>query len=126
MQTSWKANASKYVTLTALSAGLTTAAYLSFSNPAYSEAPAYAGTVEGTVQTNNHSKTTVDSSCVLHVDPATNLVFPINLSTDNEWKRLIGLGVRAVTFINMNVYVVGMYMKSEDIGELRKLDGWKV
>ncbi|KAG1114990.1 hypothetical protein G6F42_014055 [Rhizopus arrhizus] len=102
--TSWKANASKYVTLTALGAGLTTAAYLSFSNPAYSEAPAYAGTVE---------------------DPATNLVFPINLNTDNEWKRLIGLGVRAVTFINMNVYVVGMYMKSEDIGELRKLDGWK-
>lgn len=26
----------------------------------------------------------------------------------------------------MNVYVVGMYMKSEDIGELKKLDGWKV
>lgn len=61
-----------------------------------------------------------------YIDPATNLVFPINLNTDNEWKRLVGLGVRAVTFLNMNVYVVGMYMKSEDIGELKKLDGWKV
>ncbi|CEP11454.1 hypothetical protein [Parasitella parasitica] len=100
----WKSNTSKIIGLTALGASLTAAGYLAFSSPAYSEAPAYAGTVE---------------------DPATNLVFPINLNTDNEWKRLIGLGVRAVTFLNMNVYVVGMYMKSEDIGELRKLDGWK-
>ncbi|KAI8640004.1 chalcone-flavanone isomerase, partial [Parasitella parasitica] len=44
---------------------------LAFSTPAYSEAPVYVGTV---------------------ADPATNLVFPINLNTDNEWKRLIGLG----------------------------------
>lgn len=59
-------------------------------------------------------------------DPATNLAFPIYLNTDNVWKKLIGLGVRAVTFLGMNVYVVGMYMTSEDIGKLKKLDKFKV
>lgn len=47
------------------------------------------------------------------------------MNTNNEWKRLVGLGVRQVTFLNMNVYVLGLYMRSEDIGELKKLDGWK-
>jgi hypothetical protein len=54
------------------------------------------------------------------------LAFPIHLNTGNEWKKLIGLGVRAVTFLNMNVYVVGMYMNSQDIGQLKNLEGWKV
>ena len=38
---------------------------------------------------------------------------------------MIGLGPRTVTFININVYVLGLYMRSEDIGELKKLEGWK-
>lgn len=113
--------------MTALGAGLTTATYLAFSNPVYSEGPAYAGTVEGKskIQNNEDSNDRLNLN-LCFTDPETHLVFPINLNTGNEWKRLVGLGVRAVTFLNMNVYVVGMYMKSEDIGELRQLDGWKV
>jgi hypothetical protein len=60
-----------------------------------------------------------------YIDSETQLVFPIFLNTSNEWKRLVGLGVRQVTFLSINVYVLGLYMRSEDIGELRKLDGWK-
>lgn len=45
------------------------------------------------------------------------------LNTDNEWKRLVGLGVRFVSFLKINVYVLGLYMRSEDIGALRQL--WK-
>ncbi|KAI8082480.1 chalcone-flavanone isomerase-domain-containing protein [Gilbertella persicaria] len=73
-------------------------------NYAYAEAPAYAGSVE---------------------DPTTKLSFPIFLNTNNEWKRLIGLGVRTVTFLKMNVYVLGMYMKNDDIEALKAKKGWK-
>lgn len=93
----------KAVTL-GVGACLLTAGYLSNVSPVFAEA-SYAGTVE---------------------DPATNLAFPIYLNTDDTWKRLIGLGVRAVTFLGMNVYVVGMYMTSEDLGELKKLENFKV
>lgn len=75
-----------------------------FSPPIYAEA-AYAGSVE---------------------EPATKLAFPIHLNTDKTWKRLVGFGVRCVTFLNMNVYVVGMYMTSEDIGHLKKIEKFKV
>lgn len=47
------------------------------------------------------------------------------MNTDKDWKRLIGLGPRTVTFLNLNVYVLGLYMRSEDIGELKRLQGWK-
>ncbi|KAI8393685.1 chalcone-flavanone isomerase-domain-containing protein [Radiomyces spectabilis] len=67
-------------------------------------ATAYAGTVE---------------------DPETKLAFPINLQTGSEWKRLIGLGARQVSFMNLNVYVLGLYMRGEDIGALRQVEGWK-
>ncbi|KAI8330929.1 chalcone-flavanone isomerase-domain-containing protein [Blakeslea trispora] len=70
----------------------------------YADAPAYKGSVE---------------------DQATQTPFPIYLNTNNEWKRLIGLGVRTVTFLKMNVYVVGMYMKKDDIQGLKSLEGWK-
>lgn len=57
------------------------------------------------------------------LDPATNIAFPVFLNTDNEWKRLVGFGARFVSFLKINVYVLGLYMRSEDIGALQKL--WK-
>lgn len=89
----------------------------------YSEATPYVGSVEGKKVTSRILKANILKQ---QQDPATKLSFPIYLNTDSEWKRLVGLGVRAVSFLKMNVYVVGMYMRSEDIGELRKLKGWKV
>ncbi|KAI8976862.1 chalcone-flavanone isomerase-domain-containing protein [Pilobolus umbonatus] len=56
-------------------------------------------------------------------DPASNVSFPVYLSTDH--KRLIGLGVRTVSFLKMHVYIIGMYMRSEDLGELKKVKGWE-
>lgn len=100
----WQTPAGKAVAWTTLGACLTTASYLTLKQPAYAESPTYAGTVE---------------------EPTTNLVFPIFLNTDKDWKRLIGLGPRTVTFLNLNVYVLGLYMRSEDIGELKNLDGFK-
>ncbi|CEI91757.1 Putative Chalcone-flavanone isomerase [Rhizopus microsporus] len=59
-------------------------------------------------------------------DPASKLSFPIFLNTgNNEWKKLIGLGVRTVTFLQMHVYVLGLYMKTDDIESLKNLDGFK-
>ncbi|CAO3683779.1 unnamed protein product [Rhizopus stolonifer] len=77
---------------------------MAYKDPAFSEAPAYAGTIE---------------------DPATKLSFPIFLNTSNEWKKLIGLGVRTVTFLSLYVYALGMYMRNEDIESLKSLPGWK-
>ncbi|KAI9249180.1 chalcone-flavanone isomerase-domain-containing protein [Phascolomyces articulosus] len=76
--------------------------------PVYAEAQqqGYAGTVE---------------------DPNTKLAFPVHLSTGggSEWKRLIGLGARQVSFLNLNVYVLGLYMRSQDIGALKSIKGWE-
>ena len=52
--------------------------------------------------------------------------FPINLQTDSDWKRLVGLGPRTVSFLGINVYVLGLYMRSQDIGMLKTLKGWEV
>ncbi|KAI8327838.1 chalcone-flavanone isomerase [Choanephora cucurbitarum] len=87
-----------------LTAGVASCYALQPVNYAHAEAPAYKGSVE---------------------DEATQLPFPIHLNTNNEWKRLIGLGVRTVTFLKMNVYVIGMYMKKDDIEALKSLEGWK-
>ncbi|KAI9305277.1 chalcone-flavanone isomerase-domain-containing protein [Cunninghamella echinulata] len=101
--TNWKPIIT-FTTATAL--GITS--YYAFNNTTvYSEAQQkslYAGTLE---------------------DPVTKLRFPIHLHTNSEWKRLIGFGARQVSFLNLNVYVVGLYMKSEDIGKIQALPGWK-
>ncbi|KAI8144454.1 chalcone-flavanone isomerase-domain-containing protein [Fennellomyces sp. T-0311] len=74
--------------------------------PVYAEAQqGYAGTVE---------------------EPNTKLAFPVYLQTNgSEWKRLIGLGARQVSFLNLNVYVLGLYMRSQDIGALKSVKGWE-
>lgn len=59
-------------------------------------------------------------------EPETKIAFPIYLNIDSEWRRLIGLGARQVSFLNINVYVVGLYMRAQDIETLRTLNGWKV
>ncbi|KAG2230957.1 chalcone-flavanone isomerase-domain-containing protein [Thamnidium elegans] len=100
-KTMWSST-NKKLAWTTLGACLITASYLGLKQPAYAEEPGYVGTVE---------------------DPATNIAFPVFLNTDNEWKRLVGLGARFVSFLKVNVYVVGMYMRGEDIGALQKL--WK-
>ncbi|KAL0075444.1 chalcone-flavanone isomerase-domain-containing protein [Phycomyces blakesleeanus] len=86
----------------------TTSAYAAWKmqTPVYAEAPSnvFAGSVE---------------------DPSTKISFPIFLNHGTEWKRLIGLGARQVSFLSINVYVLGLYMRSQDIGTLRKIEGWE-
>ncbi|KAI7872599.1 chalcone-flavanone isomerase-domain-containing protein [Spinellus fusiger] len=57
-------------------------------------------------------------------DPSTQLTFPIFLHHGKEWKKLIGMGARQVSFLNINVYVLGLYMYSEDIQALNNVQGW--
>ncbi|ORY97930.1 chalcone-flavanone isomerase-domain-containing protein [Syncephalastrum racemosum] len=58
-------------------------------------------------------------------EPNTMLNFPIYLNTDASWKRLVGLGVRQVSFLNINVYVLGLYMPAKDIESLKSFKQWK-
>lgn len=67
-----------------------------------------------------------NSVCMHSIEPSTKLSFPINLQTDSDWKRLVGLGPRTVSFLGINVYVLGLYMRSQDIGMLKTLKGWEV
>ncbi|ORX46977.1 chalcone isomerase [Hesseltinella vesiculosa] len=69
---------------------------------AYADASSYTGSIE---------------------EPDSHLRFPVFVQANQEWQRLIGLGVRRVVFIN--VYVVGIYMKSEDIGTVLRDASWK-
>ncbi|SAM03129.1 hypothetical protein [Absidia glauca] len=86
-----------------LTGGLTFLAIQS-NQQVHAEGPVYPGAVE---------------------DPSSHLLFPVYLDTNKDWKRLIGLGVRQVSFLHINVYVLGLYMRSEDIGELQSDPKWK-
>ncbi|KAL1928625.1 hypothetical protein VTP01DRAFT_2411 [Rhizomucor pusillus] len=94
----------------AVSAVLAGTAYYAWqmNHPVMAEAAAAATAYEGTVE-----------------EPHTKLAFPVYLQTGSEWTRLVGLGVRQVSFLNLNVYVVGLYMKSQDIGAVRQLKGFE-
>ncbi|KAI9600857.1 hypothetical protein H4Q26_000651 [Puccinia striiformis f. sp. tritici PST-130] len=51
------------------------------------------------------------------IDPATQLEIPVELNPDhitlNESLRLVGSGVRTVSFLNVKVYVAGFYADPE-------------
>lgn len=104
-----------------------TTGYLLWHNtsPVYAEASSYAGTVEGKIEPSHIANPFLSPNRLL-LEPNTKLAFPIYLKTDSEWKRLIGLGVRQVSFLNINVYVLGLYMRSQDINNLKTMEGWEV
>ncbi|KAG9296185.1 hypothetical protein G9A89_014777 [Geosiphon pyriformis] len=58
-------------------------------------------------------------------DPDSKLHFPKFITLYDEVQaRLIGLGVRTVSFLRVKVYVVGLYIKEQDIGTLRNWTGF--
>lgn len=66
------------------------------------------------------------------LDPATGQPFPITISVPqdvfsngSQELRLIGLGVRTVTFLSVRVYVAGLYVDDKAFDVLKNLPDWK-
>ncbi|ORZ26316.1 chalcone isomerase [Lobosporangium transversale] len=52
------------------------------------------------------------------IDPDSKAAFPRHIrSEDGSPARLLGLGVRKITFLRVQVYVVGLYMKESDLDD---------
>ncbi|KAI8452801.1 chalcone-flavanone isomerase-domain-containing protein [Phakopsora pachyrhizi] len=64
------------------------------------------------------------------LDPSTQIGFPSQLESDliktNEPLRLIGLGVRTVSFLSVKVYVAGFYADPRVLRALRVVPGWDI
>ncbi|BGP36683.1 hypothetical protein JCM10449v2_000584 [Rhodotorula kratochvilovae] len=64
----------------------------------------------------------------VHLDPTTKTPFPTRLaSPDGTQLRLVGTGVRTVSFLNIKVYAVAWYVseKEYDLARQGKLAGWE-
>ncbi|KAF8981919.1 Altered inheritance of mitochondria protein 18 mitochondrial [Entomortierella lignicola] len=52
------------------------------------------------------------------VDPDSKAAFPVIIrSEDGSPARLLGLGVRKITFLQVQVYVIGLYLKESDLDD---------
>ncbi|KAG0341111.1 hypothetical protein BG004_006149 [Podila humilis] len=52
------------------------------------------------------------------MDPDSKVVFPLTIpSQDGSPARLLGLGIRRITFLKVQVYVVGLYAKASDLDD---------
>ncbi|KAF9117032.1 hypothetical protein BGX27_005582 [Mortierella sp. AM989] len=52
------------------------------------------------------------------VDPDSKVAFPLYIRSENgSPARLLGLGVRKITFLKVQVYVVGLYLKESDLDD---------
>ncbi|KAG0043891.1 hypothetical protein BGZ83_010933 [Gryganskiella cystojenkinii] len=52
------------------------------------------------------------------IDPDSKTAFPLTIkSEDGSPARLLGLGVRKITFLKIQVYVVGLYAKASDLDD---------
>jgi hypothetical protein len=62
------------------------------------------------------------------VDPSTEIVFPLHLdpATPGPLLRLVGLGVRTVSFLRVKVYSVGFYLEEAQTRYLKEIPGWDV
>ncbi|RIA93233.1 chalcone-flavanone isomerase-domain-containing protein [Glomus cerebriforme] len=59
-------------------------------------------------------------------EPESRARIPTYITLHDETKaRLIGLGIRTVSFLKIKVYVVGMYISENDIDVLRKWNGYE-
>ena len=56
----------------------------------------------------------------IHISGPSSPSAPSNLSLDNQEYQLVGLGVRTVSFLGIQVYVVGMYVALSDIAILQE------
>jgi hypothetical protein len=68
----------------------------------------------------------------VRIDPSTSQPFPLVLPTPitslpSSCKELIlvGLGVRAVSFLRVKVYVAGLYIDAKALESLTSVEGWK-
>merc|ERR1712093_900000 len=63
----------------------------------------------------------------LHLDPDTSMAFPASLSTPNTSGalELVGLGVRVVSFLRVQVYSVGAYFSPLALNKVKALSGLK-
>lgn len=65
----------------------------------------------------------------IYKDPTTSTPFPSRLtSPDGTQLRLVGTGVRTVSFLNIKVYAVGFYVSEQELQWAKdgKIAGWEV
>ncbi|KAK1922431.1 chalcone-flavanone isomerase-domain-containing protein [Papiliotrema laurentii] len=62
----------------------------------------------------------------MRLDPSTEIVFPLHLdpATPGPLLRLVGLGVRTVSFLRVKVYSVGFYLEEAQTRYLKEIPGW--
>lgn len=65
------------------------------------------------------------------IDPSTSQPFPITIPTPMtplpsscKSLHLVGLGVRTVSFLRIQVYVAGLYIDSSALNKLSSIEGW--
>ncbi|PWN36274.1 uncharacterized protein FA14DRAFT_53644 [Meira miltonrushii] len=75
---------------------------------------------------------TQESTGDFRLDPATGQPLPVSISVPqdvfsngSEELRLIGLGVRTVTFLSVRVYVAGLYVDAKAIEALKSSPDWR-
>ncbi|KAM3586820.1 Altered inheritance of mitochondria protein 18 mitochondrial [Umbelopsis sp. WA50703] len=57
-------------------------------------------------------------------EPMTHMQFPLTIHNGTDQKVILGLGSRQVSFLKLNVYVMGMYVSPKDARVLRKAGIW--
>ncbi|RHZ89450.1 hypothetical protein Glove_14g57 [Diversispora epigaea] len=58
-------------------------------------------------------------------EPESKIKIPNYITLYNETRaRLVGLGIRTVSFLKLRVYIIGMYISKDDIELLRNWNGW--
>ena len=57
-------------------------------------------------------------------EPRTHMEFPLTIHDSTDKKIIIGLGSRQVSFLKINVYVMGMYVRPKDAKLLEKANLW--
>lgn len=118
--------ASVSVAVAAAAVALAASAYT--TRPLHLEAPpslAGAAVGSGPVVVN-------DSNSEVRIDPSTKQPFPVKLTRPTTLLPascgdlvLVGLGVRTVSFLRVQVYVAGLYVDEGALARLKDMPGWK-
>lgn len=110
----------KLIGLASAAAAFGAGLHLSTAGPLRLDAPQSTSPLSSAAQTDD----------AFRIDPATSQPFPTTLPapqtpTGAKDLRLVGLGVRTVSFLRVRVYVAGLYVDAAALGDLQSTPGWR-